>query len=304
VTIVHARSYVSAVIALLLKKLTGVRFIFDMRGFWADERVDGGIWPGDGRMYRVAKWFEKQFLRNADHVISLTRAAAREMLAFDFLRERRPELTVIPTCADLSTFSVRGSRRRGPGFVLGYVGSAGTWYLFDEVVACFQQLLQMRAGSRFLIVNRGQHAFIRERLTHAGVPEDSFDLVTAKHAEVPAHMARMDAGIFFYKPTFSRLATAPTKLGEFLGCGVPCLSNVGVGDMAAILEGDRVGVALDAFDQRSIRHGLQRMLDLCGDESTRARCVEAAQKYFSLNEGVRLYGSVYAGLETAPRGQR
>ena len=45
VQVIHARSYVAALIAWILNRLLGVRFIFDMRGFWADERVDGGLWP-------------------------------------------------------------------------------------------------------------------------------------------------------------------------------------------------------------------------------------------------------------------
>ena len=86
VGIVHARSYVPAVMALVLQKLTGAKFVFDMRGFWADERVDGGLWPRDGRMYKVAKWFERRFLLNADHVVSLTHAAVAEMQAMSVLR--------------------------------------------------------------------------------------------------------------------------------------------------------------------------------------------------------------------------
>src|SRR5690606_10084151 len=38
--IVHARSYIPADMALAIKWLTGVKYVFDMRGFWADERVD------------------------------------------------------------------------------------------------------------------------------------------------------------------------------------------------------------------------------------------------------------------------
>ncbi len=76
-SIVHARSYVPAVMALVLKRLRGMKFVFDMRGFWADERVDGKLWPRDGRMYRVAKWFERRFLLSADPVVSFTHAAVR-----------------------------------------------------------------------------------------------------------------------------------------------------------------------------------------------------------------------------------
>ena len=104
VRIVHARSYVPAVVALALRWMTGARFIFDMRGFWADERVDGGLWRSDSKIFRVAKWFERRFLLHADHVVSLTSAAAREIATFPYLQGRVPPISVIPTCADLGRF--------------------------------------------------------------------------------------------------------------------------------------------------------------------------------------------------------
>ena len=98
--IVHARSYVPSVMALVLKRIAGVRYLFDMRGFWADERVDGGLWPAGGRLYRVAKWFERRFLLNANRVVSLTQAAVDEMRTFPYLQGRMLSVTVIPICAD------------------------------------------------------------------------------------------------------------------------------------------------------------------------------------------------------------
>ena len=294
--IVHARSYVASVMALTIKRLTGAKYLFDMRGFWADERVDGGLWPRSGRMFRVAKGFERRFLLGADHVVSLTQAAVRELQRFDYLQGRMPPVTVIPTCADLTRFSPKYRERDGGSFVLGYVGTVGTWYLFDEVAACFAQLLRMQPDARFLIVNRGEHAYIRERLAAAGVPDAMVELTTATHAEMPRQMARMDAGVFFIKPVFSKQASAPTKLAEFLGCGIPCLGNAGVGDMADVLEGEQVGVALKTFDQAALTDGLQALLQLAADPATRTRCVAAAQKHFSLDEGVRRYAAVYGQL--------
>lgn len=295
--IIHARSYVASVMALVLKRLTGVKYLFDMRGFWADERVDGGIWPRDGGMYRVAKWFERQFLREADHVVSLTHSAVREIQRFPYLQGCLPPFTVIPTCADLSRFRPHPSNH--DGFVLGYVGSAGTWYLFDEVAGCFAQLLKLRPDSRFLIVNRGEHEFIRDRLKVAGIPDAAFELTTASHAEVPMQISKMDAGIFFIRPAFSKQASAPTKLAEFLGCGVPCLSNSGVGDMAEVLEGEGVGVSIADFDSVSVSVGLEGLLKLVTEPRISERCVAASRKHFSLDEGVRRYANVYQQLVVA-----
>lgn len=294
--IVHARSYVPSVMALALKRLTGVKYLFDMRGFWADERVDGNLWPRTGRMYRVAKAFERRFLLAADHVVSLTYAAVREMQCFSYLQGHMPPVTVIPTCADLACFKPMTRRRESPRFVLGYVGSAGTWYLFDEVAACFAALLRRLPDARLLIVNRGEHAYIRERLAVAGVPIDAVELKVATHTEMPQQIGRMDAGIFFIRPVFSKQASAPTKLAEFLGCGVPCLGNAGVGDMAEVLEGESVGVALKAFDPASFEAGLDQLLALAADPYTPARCAATAQKHFSLDEGVHRYTGVYRQL--------
>lgn len=295
IAIVHVRSYVSAVMGWVVTRLIAAKFLFDMRGFWADERVEGGLWPRSGHMFRVAKWFERRFLLRADHVVSLTHAAVREMALFPYLLGRMPAVTVIPTCADLARF-----RPQAPppadGFVLGYVGSAGTWYLFDAAVVCFRQLLLIRPDARLLIINRGEHVYIRERLAAAGIPEAAYELKAAQHCEIPGEMARMHAGVFFIKPVFSKQASAPTKLGEFLGCGIPCLSNKGVGDMAEILQAERVGVAVEAFDVATLTTALQQLMLLVKAPDTAARCVAAAQRHFSLEQGVTSYRAIYRSL--------
>lgn len=295
IRIIHARSYVPSVMALMLKRLTGAKYLFDMRGFWADERVDGGLWPRGGRLYRVAKWFERRFLLNADHVVSLTHAGVREMQKFPYLRERRPPMTVIPTCADLERF--RPTNAPKDGLVVGYVGSAGTWYLFDATVACFTALLRLRPDARILIVNRNEHAYIRERLVAGGIPESAVELRSASPEEIPHLMARMHCTVFFIKPVFSKQASAPTKLAEFLGCGIPCLVNTGVGDMANIVSAENVGIAVDQFDAGSLERGLRRLLTLAEQTETVAHCRQAAQRHFSLEEGVLRYATTYARIE-------
>ena len=296
-SIVHARSYVASVMALALKRVTGVKYLFDMRGFWADERVDGGLWTRNGRMFGAAKWFERKFLLEADHVVSLTKAGISELQRFHYLQKRMPSVTVIPTCADLTRFKPALHDRSDGSFVLGYVGSVGTWYLFDEVAVCFVLLLCMKPDARLLIVNRGEHAYIRDRLAVAGVPDAAVELTTATHAEMPTQMERMDAGVFFIKPVFSKQASAPTKLAEFLGCGIPCLGNAGVGDMGEVLEGEKVGAVLTSFEKPLMVSALKRILQLVADPATRGRCVATAQRYFSLDEGASKYKAIYESLD-------
>jgi glycosyltransferase involved in cell wall biosynthesis len=296
VGIVHARSYVPALMALTVKRLTGAKFLFDMRGFWADERVDGGLWPKDGRLYRVTKRLERAFLEAADHVVTLTQTSAEEIARFPYLQHRLPPITVIPTCADLERFKSERAGARSGTLTLGHVGTVGTWYLFAEELAFFKALLVRHPDARLLIVNKGEHDMIRAALAKAEIEPNRLELTQADHSDVPGLIARMDAGLAIIKPAYSKMASAPTKLAEYLGSGIPCVGNINVGDMEQILEGERVGVALRDFSPADIEAGVDRLLALLDEPGTRARCIDTAHRLFSLDGGVEAYDAIYGSL--------
>ncbi len=295
--IVHARSYVPATMALAIKRLTGAKFVFDMRGFWADEPVDGAIWPRGGVLYRVAKAMERLFLLRSDAIISLTHAAAKEIAGFPYLAGGHAPISVIPTCADLERFAP-GARQATPAapFTLGYVGNVGHWYMFDEVIRCFAALTSILPESKLLVVNRGQHEFIREQIRLAGLPTEHVELITAEHGEMPRLVRRMTAAVMMARPAYSHLARAPTKLAEFLGCGVPCLANDGIGDVSEILESDRVGVVLRDASDKGRKAAIGSLVGLTRDAGTVDRCTTSARATFSLESGVIAYGAVYREL--------
>lgn len=294
--IIHARSYVAGLMALAAKRPSSAKLLFDMRGFWADERVDGGLWPAGGRLYRGAKRAEDWLLRAADHVVTLTHASADELLNFPAVQAVRPPITVIPTCADLDRF-IPPAKRPGEPFVIGHIGSVGTWYLLDEMVRSFKALRQVVPGARWLIVNRGEHDRIREALASNRVDPAHVELLAAEPAEMPTLIGRMHAGMAIIRPAFSKIASAPTKLAEYLGCGVPCLGNAGVGDIQAILDGRDVGITLHRFDDATIAAAMMELTDLAGEPGIAQRCRGAALELFSLDKGVAEYRRVYAALE-------
>ena len=299
VGIVHARSYVSAVVALFLKKVFGAKFVFDMRGFWADERVDAGLWERFSRMFRMAKWFERKFLLSADRVVSLTHAGVAEMRKFPYLRRRMPRFEVIPTCADLELFCLGDEKARengDRGFTLGWVGAVKGWYLFEEALLFFLALRKRVPKARLCILNRENHPYIFDRLSAHDISPELVEIKSVEHEMVPKEMARMDAGFFFIMPVFSKRASAPTKLGEFLGCGIPCLGNDGIGDMTHVLESEEVGVVIRDFDGGGREKAIDALLALCADPNLGQRCVRAARKHFSLEDGVAAYDRIYNEL--------
>ena len=71
IKIIHCRSYIPGIIAYYLKKFTGVKYIFDIRGFWFDEKKDANLIGAI--LYKTLKLIEKKLYINADFVITLSK---------------------------------------------------------------------------------------------------------------------------------------------------------------------------------------------------------------------------------------
>ena len=103
--LVHCRSYIAAIVGLNLQQKFGIKFIFDIRGFWADERIDGGIWNLKNPVFKIVysyfKRKERQFFESADSIISLT-VAAKNHIENNFIL--KGTVSVIPCAADLELF--------------------------------------------------------------------------------------------------------------------------------------------------------------------------------------------------------
>tara|TARA_B110000014_G_scaffold264313_1_gene264887 strand:+ start:7780 stop:8985 length:1206 start_codon:yes stop_codon:yes gene_type:complete len=302
ISIIHVRSYVPALIGVFVKKLLGTKFIFDMRGLWPDEKVDSGSWKKKGMLYKIAKFLEKSFFLNADIIVSLTRAGVKEIKSFPYLQSINKEFKVITTCANLKVFNlpqekgIEESSLNKP-FTLGHVGSVTLWYAFEEALVCYQMLQKIDPSARFFILNKGQHDLIQKKLDDLDIDQKNVTLIEASQDEVANFMQQMDAGIFFIKPFYSKISSAPTKLGEFLGSGVPCLGNHGIGDMTDILEANNVGVSIKDFNRESLQKGLQEIMQLSKEPDIKRRCRKVAEENFSLERGVQSYQQIYNHLD-------
>ena len=303
----HCRSYISALVGLSMKRKFGLKFLFDMRGFWADERIDGGIWNPKllpfKMIYNFFKKKEKQYLLEADHVISLTYNGKNEMRSWDFLKNKNDNISVIPCCADLEHFDfqkipidIDTKRELGikdDAFVLCYLGSVGTWYMQDEMLDYFKVQLKSMPNSVFLWITKDDSLLIIEAAEKLGIA-DKMVIKPSERSDLPKIISICDASIFFIKPLFSKKASSPTKQAELLGMGIPLICNSNVGDTNEILEKENVGLVTADFTEAGYQNIVDGLPDMAKIDKHHLRNV--AIKHFSLKEGVKKYDEVYKGL--------
>lgn len=304
--VVHCRSYLAALIGLSLKKRKGLRFVFDMRGFWADERLDGNIWtlsnPVYRRIYSFFKRKEIAFFSKADYTISLTQAGKKEIHSWSEISNQPIPIEVVPCCADLDFFKrkctqipmLKSLRKRlkiePDNFVLGYLGSIGTWYCLDEMLLFFRKLLQKKPKAKFLFVTTEAPEIILAAAEKLQIPADAFIIESAARKEVPGYLALMDCGIFFIKPLFSKTASSPTKQAEMMAMGLPIICN-DIGDTGAIVRENKIGISLHDFSVEEMKRAIDAIPLLMKIPKYKIR--KAAIDCFALSKGIENYASVY-----------
>ncbi len=303
ISLVHCRSYLAALIGLRIKRRRKIAFLFDMRGFWADERLDGGIWlnsnPVHRLFYRFFKKQENNFLKESDAVVSLTHAAVEE------LQRRYPHITltakttVIPCCTDLQLFNPEQTKKTHlPGIadkdhVLIYTGSIGTWYYTREMIDCVLLWRNSIPNLKLLIVTKDRDELDKLLVNYS--PEDRSLLVTtsSSYREIPNLLALAKASIFFIKPAYSKIASSPTKMAECWAMNLPIITNAGIGDNDLYFNQHQGGVLLSGFSKEDYRKALESYLQIVNSgDNYRA----LAQQNFDTQNAIEKYAGIYDSI--------
>jgi glycosyltransferase involved in cell wall biosynthesis len=300
--LVHARSYVPAAIALLLHRITGVPFIFDMRALWPEELITAGHLRRDSPLHRALVLLERCCLQEASAVVSLTQAAV------GYLQARYPSelagqrIAVIPTCADLQRFQP-AEPVRGASLVIGCIGTVlSGWFLIVWLRAFFDAVARVNPCARFELISRDAPEAILSALQPSSTWANRLSIHAASPTEMPAIVQRHTASVMFYAGgATSELGRSPTRMAEVLGCGRPVVANAGVGDVEQVVCQNRVGVMARGSSSAQMDTCVAELLALLQDPDLTRRCRRTAEQVFSLEFGIAAYRHLYTSTSALNR---
>lgn len=302
IEMVHARGHIPATIALALKKRFGVKMIFDLRGLMAEEYVDAEHWRKNSLPYRITKSTERQILAATDAIVTLTERIWPIIREWDGLRGRTPHHEVIPCCVDLARFRFRDeerARRRSElgladQFTIVYSGSLDGWYLTEKMADFFSGFLEVSRGAHLLWLTTGSHDRVRQLMQSRNVGPEQYSVLSVAAAEVPSYLAAADAGLAFIKRCVSKLASSPTKNGEYLACGLPLIINAGIGDSDALINDWRAGVLVSEFTETEYAAAGYAIQAIAAAPGARDKARRVAEQLFALEAvGAERYASLY-----------
>ncbi len=296
--LVHCRGYITSIVGRQLKLEKNTPFIFDMRGFWADEKLESGNWAGVlfRPIYNYFKKKEQQFFDDANYIVSLTEVGKKEINTKHNIANKK--IKTIPTCVNQDLFDISDKQKQQEikqslnilpeEKVMVYSGSLGGNYNITILIEAFTAFLTVYPNAKLLILSKTKEddlpvitPAIKERIILKSLP----------YHQVGAYLSIADLGFVFYKKGYSTIGRYPTKLGEYWSCGVPSLVYHKIGDTQALID-QHPKFGLYYFDQKELAYKLPAF-DLAINK-TAIRAV--AKESFSLEKGINFYFSLYEQL--------
>lgn len=287
--LIHARSHVPGIMALVLKWLTGAQFLFDIRGFMAEEYADAGLWSENGLLFRAIKWVERVLVKAADGIVVLTHAAEHQIRQW-YPRELGDKpVQVIPCCVNsrhgLPVLVSDDEQEKSKTII--YVGKLDGWYATTEMVAFIAKARELIPGLHWQVWTQSDPVHLRELIPLYGL-ENMVSIGSIAPEELISELAKAHAGLALYKRNLSGASCSPTKIGEYLAAGLPVVANMGIGDVDTLLTGAQngnglpVGILLKEFSEDGYRRAAGELLNLLQDSTIRPRCQSVAQDQFDL----------------------
>ncbi len=304
---VHCRSYVAAEAGSKLARASGIPFLFDMRGFWVDERVDSGHWNLRNPLYRffykLYKKKEKKYLQQSAHIISLTQKGKEELVnAYNVPADK---VSVIPCCADLTHFDymkINDEQKKhvkkslnitDDNKILSYLGSLGGWYMTDEMLDFFSTMKNKLSGIIFLFITLDSKDYIINKAESKGINASCIRVQPANRDEVPLYLSISDWSIFFIKDVYSKKASSPTKQGEIMAMGIPVICN-DIGDTGKIVKAAGAGIVIEKFNVAEYEKTVALLSNQQFNNKENIR--RSAFDYYDLQNGVAIYRKIYSQL--------
>ena len=290
--IYHCRSYLPTLFCYFLSKFKFVKYIFDMRGFWPDEKIERTKLSNNSLIYKFLKYIEIKLIHKASHIITLTNESK------DFIVNKhninKKKITVIPTCVDTNIF-IPSKIKKDKKLNFCYLGSVDGAYDIKYVLNYFIKLLAIRSDISLNILTI-ETIKIKKILKEYNISNSNIFVKKINRINIIQEINKSDFGIFYLKNNFSLKASYPTKIGELFSCGIPIICNSFNKDISKSFNENQIGININ-FDNNDFNKFLD-FIDYCDRnyQIVSNNCIKFAHTELSLQIAIKKINKIYSSI--------
>lgn len=293
VEVIHCRSYPASLIGMLVKMLTGKKFIFDMRGVYPEEgEFLFPNWHKGSLNFKTWKLVEKWMLLSADHIVVVSDHFKQHVLSeypthADAIKEKVSTIVCGVAPESIVNNEIPKTSPHEP-IRLVYSGTLDGWTSPKLLAKTYRQILEHNKQHNFVlnIYTTSNQELIRSAFINEDIDSSKYFVQRLNADEVASKLRENDIGILVREKSIVNEVSFPVKLGEYLAAGLPVVINSALAGAGEFVVENKIGVELEK-EQFSLHKILTNF-----DVSSQQSCVTARL----LSNNADLYVPLYRHL--------
>lgn len=286
--VVHSRSYMAGLLAMLGCAIVKINFVFDPRGPYPEEMVLNNRWKENGLTFRKWKSIERILTINSSAAIGVT----TEMR--DDLEQRGCKHTVyVPNRVNTNRFNRNVSSSNYVNTpVIVFTGEMDAEAYSPALIAKhFLNIKEQLKDVSLQLVTRKSVEFVRDGLTCAGLDSEDWQLEGVAPDKVQTILNRSHLALLLGAGQNAAWSVWPVKLAEYMACGLPLIVDTSCGEqIIRFVAKWRLGIIVDLNDKDSYA-GIQEVIE--NYEAYAASCRRIAEMKLDISHTVRQYVRIY-----------
>ncbi len=228
---------------LIISRLKGVPFVFEVRDLWPESIVQLGQLK-NRTIIRFLEWIEMTLYRKAAHIVGVADSTV------DILTKRgvpKEKITIIKNGVDLDLFKSRDdqeSLKEKHGFkdrfIVSYIGTHGLSHALDKVLDTAQQLKDEKE-ILFLLVGEGAEKENLKRKAKRLALKNVIFLDQIDKKQLPEYYALSDVILVTLRDLPLFRSVIPSKIFEIMAMARPILISVD-GESRKLVEQAQAGI--------------------------------------------------------------
>ncbi len=221
--------------------------------------IELGIWRSNSMKFKILNYLEQRAGLQGDFILTGTKHMVKELIQ----RKAKGEIHRAPTAVDENEFYYRPEGRgiicERHNFdvkdnIVLYIGKFGDLYYTWQIPLLFKHIEETIPNTRFIVISPNSYDDIKRycEQTNWHVSKITY-LTKLPYEDVKFYMSGANLGISAVPPTPSQKFRSPTKVAEYLLCGLPYITCAGISEDDEIAKQYNVGVVLDDFSEKSIQ---------------------------------------------------
>lgn len=235
VVITSAPPIFCGITGFLIKKIIRKKWVFDIRDLWIDASVELGFLKKDSFFEKISRIYERICYSNCDRITTTTEEIKKEIV--DMYDISKKKIMVLPNGVDTKLFQPSTIKKNR----IIYTGNIGHAQDLEKVILAVKRVNEKHPVEFYLVGDGDSKNDLIKFVEKEGVKNIIVFLGPLDREKMPVFIAESMIGVAPLKNLSSLKYAIPTKVYEYMACGIPFIGT-GAGEIEQLIKASGAGV--------------------------------------------------------------